>query len=54
MKYRRIESRYLIPTGERIPPEPVPRPATLWRGNGDKGLRPTHEFSIVDEIDQYL
>jgi hypothetical protein len=54
MKYRTLETRYLIPTGERIPPQPVPRPVTTWRANGAKGLHPTHEFSIIDDIDHYL
>ena len=54
MKYRDIQARYLIPTGDRIPPAPVPRPATLWLANGHKGLRPMWEFSIIDDVDQYL
>jgi hypothetical protein len=54
IEYREVNQRYLVPTGECIPAPPVPRPVTTWRANGDKGLRPTHEFSIIDDIDHHL
>jgi hypothetical protein len=49
-----IDARYLKPTGERLLPQPVPYPVTHYDGNGKRGMKPAHGFTVLDEIDQYL
>jgi len=52
---RDVSARHLEPTGDRMPPEPVPRPSITVTHDGDHlNLRPWHEYDILDEIDQYL
>jgi hypothetical protein len=53
-RIKEIDARYLRSTGERLRPQPVPYPTTHYQGNGNRGLRPTHGFTVIDEIDQYL
>lgn len=52
---RDISARHLERTGDRMPPEPVPRPSITVTHDGDHlNLRPWHEYDILDEVDQYL
>jgi len=52
---RDVSARHLEPTGDRMPPEPVPRPSITVTHDGDHlNLRPWHEYDVLDEIDQYL
>jgi hypothetical protein len=54
-RYRDTPARFLKSTGHRLPPEPVPRPIRTFRpGRDQHNLWPSHEFDIIDELDQYL
>jgi hypothetical protein len=54
-RHRTIAGRHLRQTGDRLPPAPAPRPVITYRpGRDDRNDRPTYEFDILDEVDQYL